>query len=343
MISENRVPEKDPPRVYLFHGDDEYAIAAQLAALQHKQDEGGMGDLNTTLLDGRSAAPDDLEASVRALPFLAERRLVILTNPIARLSTPAERNAFTAFLESVPASAALVLVENRPLDDEEHKKYANQKISDHWLIKWCKSAGERAFHKGYYLPEAAAMSAWIQAQAKKAGGSFRPDAAEHLSSLVGRDTRQAQNEIDKLLAYANYKRPVEVDDVDRLCADVAERSIFDMVDALGQRDGKRALALLNRLLETEDVLGLFGMVVRQFRLLLLTRAGLDAGLPEQEIARQARIQPFVLKKIIPQARQFTLPDLEAVYHRLVDLDREMKTGGIEGETALNLLFAALSR
>lgn len=338
------MPEKSPPRVYLFHGDDEYAIAAQLAALQHKQDEGGMGELNTTRMDGRSASPDDLATAVRALPFLAERRLVILTNPLARLNTPGEREAFKVFLESLPASTALVLVENRPLDDEDYKKYPSQKITDHWLVKWCKSAGERAFYKGYNLPEAAAMSAWIQAQAKKAGGAFRPDAAEHLSSLVGRDTRQAQNEIDKLLAYANYRRPVEVDDVDRLCADVAERSIFDMVDALGRRDGKRALALLNRLLETEDVLGLFGMVVRQFRLLLLTRAGLDAGQSEQEIAKAANIQLWALNKnFIPQARQFTLPDLEAVYHRLLDLDREMKTGGIEAETALNLLFAALSR
>jgi DNA polymerase-3 subunit delta len=160
---------------------------------------------------------------------------------------------------------------------------------------------------------------------------------------VDSDPRLAEQEIDKLLAYVNYSRPVEPDDVELLTADVGQGNIFALVDALGNQNGKLAMSTLHRLLEQQDPFSIFGMIVRQFRLLLLTREILDRGGGRTEIIKGAHVAPFVADKLIPQARRFSLPALEAIYHQLLDVDERVKTGETPADLALDTLVAALTK
>ena len=73
-----------PPVVYFLHGEDEYAIAQTLADLEKRLGDPATADMNTTRLDGATYNLDQLLSVASAMPFLAKRRLVILTNPLAR-------------------------------------------------------------------------------------------------------------------------------------------------------------------------------------------------------------------------------------------------------------------
>lgn len=345
----------DKPVVYLFHGDDEFAIQRALQDMRAQADEGGMGEMNTTILDGRSASLDELRNAALVMPFLADRRMVVVYHPLARLDRQSragedngdpeagqanrkkERQDFLALLESAPPTTALVLAEQRLLDDSEVVRKVRR---DHWLVSWAKANPQRAYYRVFELPRGEAMASWIQARARELGGQISRPAAQELGSLVGNDTRAAENELRKLLAYANYSREVEDQDVALLVADGAETNIFDMVDALGERKSSTAAKLLNRLLEDDDPLRVFGMVVRQFRLLIMAREVIEAGGGEAEIARQVRVHPFVAGKLNAQARRFAMPDLEAIYHKLLEIDRGVKTSQIEMPVALNMLVAA---
>jgi len=152
----------------------------------------------------------------------------------------------------------------------------------------------------------------------------------------------AIQEIEKLLAYVNYQRPVELDDIEYLVAYAGETSVFEMVDAIGARNGREAQHLLHRLLEEDEPLRLYGMIIRQFRLLLLTRELLDAGYRESEIASALKTPGFVVRKLIGQVRTFSLLQLEAIYHKLLEIDEAIKTGQTDGDVALDTLIAALS-
>ena len=101
--------------------------------------------------------------------------------------------------------------------------------------------------------------------------------------------------------------------------------------------------MLHRLLEQQDPIPIFGMVVRQFRLLLLTREILDSGGNRGEVARRLRVPPFVADKLVIQSRRFTIPVLEEIYHRLLDVDEAIKTGKVPGDLALDTLVAALTQ
>jgi DNA polymerase III subunit delta len=328
------------PTVYILNGDDEFAIAQFLDEL-----EAGLGDpattsMNTSRLDGGLFNLDTLLSIAGAMPFLAKRRLVILTNPLGRLTSESARGTFRNNLEKVPATTALILVENRLLTSDDDRR--KEKI--HWLERWGLEQGERALVKTFRLPRGAEMVRRIQDAAKRYGGQFTAEAADQLSLLVDGDPRLADQEVQKLLAYVNYQRPVDFADVDALTVDVGQGDVFVMVDALANRNGKNALGMLHRLLEYQDYYSLFGMIVRQFRLLILARDVLDRNGQNGDVLRElGRLKlRFPVNQLVPQARRFSPADLEQIYHRLLDIDQAVKTSQMTGELALETLVAALT-
>ncbi len=235
------------PVVYVLHGDDEFAIAQFVTSLEARVGDAAVAAMNITRLDGRTADLAEAFSAAAAMPFLANRRLVILQHPLARLSGKAAQGSFLDQLDRVPATSALVLVEEKELTDPRDRR----KGKLHWLEKWVQEHPGLAYQKVFPLPKGAAMTRWIQERARTAGGQFTSQAASLLATLVGDEPRQVDQEIQKLLTYVNFRRPVEVDDVENLTADTAQGDIFAMVDALGNQDGHAALSMLHRLLETQ--------------------------------------------------------------------------------------------
>lgn len=326
------------PVIYIFHGDDEFAIGQALTGIIAQMGDPSTAEMNITYLDGRSLNLDELVRTSRALPFLSNRRLVVVTDPLGSLKSNKDREKFKNILAGTPPTTALVVQITNPLVDARSRRSGKT----HWLEKWAAEQQDKAFLREYALPKGPQMANWIRQQAKESGGEFSHPAAALLGTFVGGDPRLAAQEIEKLLAYVNYQRPVEPDDVEYLVAYAGETSVFDMVDALGARNGREALRLLHHLLEEDDPLRLFGMVVRQFRLLLLTRELLDAGNREADIASALKTPGFVARKLVGQVRSFSLPQLEAIFHKLLDIDEAIKTGQIDGDVALDTLIAALT-
>jgi DNA polymerase-3 subunit delta len=329
-----------PPVVYFLHGEDEYAIAQALVDMEQRQGEAATAGLDTTRLDGATYNLDQLLSVACAMPFLAKRRLVILTDPLARITKEPMQKKFLEQLEKIPSSTAFVLVENRMLVREQDRR----KGKKHWLESWAQGQGERVWVRHYPLPKGAELSGRIQEMAKKAGGQITAEAAGLLSALVDGDPRLANQEIQKLLAYVNYSRTVEADDVQLLTADVGQGDVFVLVDALGNRDGGKAQRMLQRLLEYQDYFAIFGMVVRQFRYLILAREILDEGGGKDEVVRGLKLytNAWLADRLITQARRFMAHDLTRIYHRLLEVDEAVKSSQMPGDLALETLVASLT-
>ena len=324
----------ESPSVYILYGDHEFGIEDFLNnRLKPKMGGSANAEMNITKLDGSSAALEEIQAETHAMPFLTERRMVILKQPLGAVKGKTQQKKFLALLESVPATTACVLLINRNLKNS------------HWLLTWAEKHPRQVWKRAFALPRGQAMSRWIQEQAADRGGEFTPRAAQLLASYLDEDPRLAALEIEKLLTYVNLSRSVTVEDVQKLTADVRQGDVFRMVDAVGTGDGETATRMLHRLLDENDPLPLFGMIVRQFRLLIQVREILNTN-PSQDhyaIANQIDQHPYPIKKIIPQARQFNLNQLQVIYQQLSEVDQAMKTGALDGDLALDLLVAALTQ
>ena len=333
------------PTIYILRGDDRERIETRLHDFTARLGEPDMAEMNTSRLDGRSCSLNDLRSAALAMPFLTERRLVIVEDALATYSGKGkqnERNEFVTLLDSLPQTTALVLVIP---DSRRYRKgeYEWETLKEkHWLIEWANDHSQQGMVVDCALPTDAEMIQWVRAKAAEFGGSFTPPAVSILVEYVGNNTQRAAQEITKLLTYVNYERPVDDDDVRRLTAQEQQANVFDMVDAIGGRDAKTALDTLHILLEESDPLPLFGMIVRQFRLLLQTRELLDSGESTDTIARTLKQHPYVAQKISGQARSFDLATLESIYHQLLQIDVDGKTGGMDVGLALDILIARLA-
>ena len=321
------------PNLYFLFGNDEFAITRKLKEFEADFSDPTSADMNTARLEGRSIDENDLNTAVNAMPFLAKRRLVLLANPSTKYNNPSARKKFFEFIEKTPETTRLVMYESvDPRDVEKH-----------WLVKWAEKNSKLIQTKAFMLPRLKEMTGWIIHETKNQGGQIEPRAAEMLKDMVGVDTRQAGMEIAKLLAYANWARPIKAEDVEAVCIVTSQQSVFDFVDALANGNGRLAQHLLHRLLETEDEFSLWGMVVRQFRLLMQAREILDGRGNQDDVARALGVHPFVAEKTTQQAARFTIEMLENIYRRLLNIDEGVKTSQVTLDLALDTLVVELTR
>lgn len=326
------------PIVYLLYGDDEYAISRRIDTFESKMGDSGTAEMNITRVAKGSLDLESIAMATQAMPFLTERRLVIIYDPLANLKNPTQRKNFLQFLEQVPPTTALIISINRPLQSYQDKK--NNKF--HWLQKWAQEHQDRVYEKEHLLLRGSQLTPWIQEQARQKHGEITSQAAAKLASMVSDNPRIAAQELEKLLTYVNDHRAVELDDVVHLVAYEPDGNVFTMVDAIGMRDGRNALKIFHKLLDQGETGRLFGMIVRQFRLLILTHELLNAGNREREIASQLNTRPFVVRKLISQTRNFSLSDLESIYRRLLSIDEAVKTGKVADDIAIDTLISALT-
>ena len=340
--------------LYIFHGEDEFSRSEAVAQLREKLAEAdpAMAELNTTFLDGRQLTASELRHACDTIPFMADRRLVIVQGLLGRLTAgrrakkgaksasdeePAWKRAYLAelgdYLQNLPSKTRLVFVEARALQ-------ANNPI-----LKLARTMGEKRgfFVKAFPLPKDGELPMWIRRRTRDKGGQISHEAVTLLAALVGSDLRLLDQEIEKLLLYTNGQQ-ITANDVQALVSRAREASIFDLVDAIGLCQTDRALRLLHAMLDDLTApLYLLSMIARQIRILLQISELQGQGLAEREIATQLKLHPFVAKKGLAQVRNFDREQLKTAHRRLVETDWSSKTGKMEDVLALDLLIVDLSR
>lgn len=335
------MPSKEPS-IYLLLTQDDFALQGFLKSLVSAMGDPATADLNIARLDGRQSSPEEFNNAAFSLPFLSERRLVIYTNPLDRLGDkdgPA-RKRFISDLDNIPETTLLALVLEDTFKQRRDAGYWETFGSSHWLMQWAAKAGDRVCIKEFALPGWQEMPGWIMRKTAELGGKIDPPAAQSLAEHVGIETRVAALEIEKLLTFVDGKRPINVEDVELLCTTETVPDVWKMTDALGEGNTRKALAVMHTLLEVQEPLSLFAMVVRQFRLLLQVREAKDKGGGYGDSTSDVRrLSGYPLSKLESQATRFTSHRLEAIYHRLLDLDKALKTGQIDPRIGLEIFIA----
>lgn len=328
------------PTFYVFHGTDEFTRSETIADFKRRLGPPDTVDLNTTVLGEKGLALPQLRHACDTVPFLAEKRLVIVEGLLTRLAPQKDRQlsgahkeylaGLTEYLPQLPASTRLVFVEEKALP------------RNHPIVELAQRE-ESGYVKRFDPPGAKSLPRWIEERARKHGGEIGPQAARELAALVGADLRLLDQEIAKLVTYTGAERAITKADLDAVVPYAQAAVVFDLVDALGRRDGRTAAQTLHRLLDAgEHPLGLLAMIVRQFRLLIQVKELKAGGASPQDIAKALKLHPFPARKLHAQATHFTGAQMEAVHRHLLDTDVAIKSGEIEAEVALDLLVAALA-
>jgi DNA polymerase III subunit delta len=352
---------------YLFHGDDEFTNRDQLKRLRQQ----GNFEFNQDTYNGAEVDLTTLIITTNTMPFLTEQRLVIVEGlPKRKRSETASGTVLPSDSNlSVGAQGIAPSDEDTPKNTKSSKSKKGKKntaltragfeknLAEHIaqmpdttilvllldetleasnpLVKAAEKYGKVIQNT---VPKGAALESWITKRAKSIGIQIMPDAVALLANFIGGHPRLLATELDKLATYVGPKGTITAEHVRALSAQVQEARIFDLTDALAQRNRKQALNILHDLLaDGEPPLKLISIITSQVRSLLLVKELAQKGVRSAQIASTIGMPPFIAEKVSRQVGNFSIAQLEAVYHQLLATDAALKRSRVTPEMALDLL------
>jgi len=318
----------------------------RLAAIRASLGPPDVQSLNTTILDGQRLSVADLRAAAEAMPFLGERRLVVVRRLFSGNSSGSNRadasaeggstrrggrsdndreRDLLAYLPMIPESTDLVIVEDADFS------------AAHALTKHVVNLGGEVSIVA--MPRWDELGEWIAQRVRAKGGRIDRAAVQELAAQPVGDLRQLDLTLDSLITYADG-RNIGVDAVRALVPRSHDVKVFDLVDAVGARDRKGALSAYRLLLaDNASPIYILVMLARQVRLLLLANEALDR---HENLATALKVHPRVAHKLAQQVRSFGSERCLAAIQRLAEVDQSIKTGEAAEELALELLIVELT-
>lgn len=288
-----------------------------------------MLELNTSRFEGNMVFAE-LRRVCDSMPFLAKWRVVLVKNGLTANPPKEFQEPLLAYLPHLPETTRLIFLE------------ASQLPAGNKILKFAEQT-KTGYVRLFTRPEGSNLERWIRQRAERLGNPISPRAVQLLIVNIGNDLAILSGEIEKLALYNGSGQTIEADTVQLLCPYVAEASIFDLVDALGGRNSRKAADLLHqKLSDGTDPFYLFAMFIRQFRLLIQVKALAESGEKVPAISKAVGIHSYVAGKLFQQTQSFSLAQLEQIYRHLLEIDVGVKTGRSEIVTALHLFLAALT-
>ena len=315
--------------IQLFFGEDTYSLNHELKEIEKNFSIANFGDMNIQKFDGNILTFDNLIRSVSAVPFLSDKRLIIVYN-FLRDGDQKLRDYVAENLEKFPDSSEIILVE----EGEVNKNLSIFK-------KLTKAGAVKHFplRKGYELEK------WLGEYVKKEKIPIAFSAIKKLVATVWNNSWRLTCELAKLDLYRKSRGSDQIEeaDIEEMVESEHDQNIFDFIDALGARNAKLAVKYLQELFKSgKNENYILTMIVYQFRNMLLIEDLIVRGVKRNQIPAEAELHPFVVGKTIRVLNNYDLPLLKRVYYRLMQTDIDIKTGRIDPRLALEKLLADLT-
>ena len=235
--------------VYLLYGEESYLKKQYKDKLTKAIFPDG-DTMNYSYFEGKGIAVTELIDLGETMPFFAERRLIVVENSgFFKSATP----ELADYMKVMPDTTCFIFVENEV--DKRGKLF--KAVKD----KGCVVEMGRQDEKTLLL--------WIAGNMKREGKLIKESTARYLVTKTGADMENLEKEMEKLFSYTLGNAEITMQDVDDICTTQITNKIFEMVEAVAEKQQKKALDYYYDLLALkEPPMRILYLLTRQFKLLL---------------------------------------------------------------------------
>lgn len=308
--------------LYLFFGEETFIKDTYLGIMEKQIPDDGFADFNKIFLDGKNADADKIDDAFDAFPMMAEKKLVIIKDSgIFKLKqdggSSADKDFWQRRLSSL-SDFAIVIFDEKEVD----KRSALYK-----LLSKNGLAVEFQYMNDYEL------IAWIVREVQKNGKKINKSSAEHLLSLCDPGISNVKNELDKLFNYCGDE--IYASDIDKVVSKPISVVIFEITDAIMNKNGEAALRILMKLKDSKSsAFGILYLLSSGFDKILKTKLLLDGGATYDIVASKLKVAPFIARKYADNAKKFTRDFLVDRIIKTAEYDMKIKQGELDDWTAL---------
>lgn len=301
--------------VIVICGNEEFLTQKAIIDISNKY-SGNFNELNMTIFSDNTSA-DTILSTCEQLPFMADKRLVIVKNPPELKKVQKGTDRYIDYIENSSDQTLLVF-------------WLNEKIDMRTQI--AKVLQKKNTIMEFETPDTATLIKWIIKHFSIQNKKIDSQTAEYLLFRVGNNMLNLANEIKKLVALAGDKDVITKELIDLIIVPNAQESIFKLIDMLLEMNTDNLLRYLNNLIyEGEKPAGIISLLLSTFHNILqikIMQVSSDKGI------LKVNLPDFVIKKYQKLLKNISLKTIKTCFNILLDAEDNLKSGQLQPDTAL---------
>ncbi|HIZ13310.1 MAG TPA: DNA polymerase III subunit delta [Candidatus Mediterraneibacter stercorigallinarum] len=306
-------------QIYLLYGEEAY-LKKQYKERFIKAMLPEGDTMNYAYYEGKNTDIKEVIDLAETLPFFAERRLIVFENTGFFKSAGAD---LADYIGDMPDTTYFIFIESEV--DKRSRLYKAVKAKGHIVELGVQDENT--------------LRRWVQGLVKKEHKTMEPGDIVYFLNKVGTDMENITKELEKLVCYAMDRDVLTREDIDAVCVTQITSHIFEMVNAVAEKNQRKALDLYYELLALkEPPMRILFLLTREYRILFHVKALLKQGYGRKEIASKAGLHPFAAGRYMDQAKRFHTRELRAAIEEGADIEQRVKTGLLTDHLAVELFL-----
>ena len=313
-------------RIYVIAGKDESLVGARAQELVDELLDPEQRMTALLSVDGDEAVVSEVLDELKTIPFLADKRVVLVKNAEGFVSK--HRELLERYFVK-PASTGILILAVASWDARTR------------LAKMLPKVGSLITMEAppkWKLPEHL-----VQYAATKHKIKLNRDAAEMLVELIGEELSPLYNELEKLVLFARGEKVIQADHVESLTGHHRVYGAFEVIDAMTGGNAGQAVTRLRNMFEQDKsaeytVVGAFAFHLRR---MFQAKTLLEKRVNPADVAKQLRIW-YNKDRFFAQLQRITLTQIAALLEELAAVDYATKTGQAQAAVAIEQLVLRLA-
>lgn len=306
-------------QAYLLYGEERFLRRQYREKLRAALCADG-DSMNTHFYEGKDVPVGEIIDLAETLPFLAQRRVIFITDS-GLFKAGGEKMA--EYLAAPNETTFFVFTESEV--DKRSKLY--------------KTVQSKGYAAEFGTQDENTLKRWIAGLLARDGKKISEGTVQLLLTKTGTDMDNIRMELEKLTCYCMDREVITAEDVESICTTRISNHIFDMVNAISEKQQKKALELYYDLLALrEPPMRILFLIARQCNILLQVKELKANGYDNRTISSKIGLPPFIVQKNLNQAAKFKTATLRNAVAQCVEAEEAVKQGRMNDRMSVEILI-----
>ena len=292
--------------VYLLKGDAFLCQDSKNKIIQKLN----ISKINISVFTDENFDVNDTLNACNQFSFFSEKRMVIVQDLVKELTND-NKIRIENYLKNPNADCVLILIDtigSKVFDFIKNAEVIECKPNDFFVQKYIKNKVENL------------------------GNTISPENCKKLNDYCLGNLNKISLEIKKLCDYLGKDKEITAQIIDLLVFKDTELKVFDLTNALGVKDGNRALKILNDMIKSgEPPIKILGLINSNFRRLMFAKINKGSN---SDLAKALNVKEFAIAKAKESAGFFSASQLKNIINLLLEADYNIKSGVMSQENVL---------
>lgn len=306
-------------QAYLLYGEERFLRRQYREKLRAALCADG-DSMNVHFYEGKDVPVGEIIDLAETLPFLAQRRVIFITDS-GLFKAGGEKMA--EYLAAPNETTFFVFAESEI--DKRSKLY--------------KTVQSKGYAAEFGTQDESTLKRWIAGLLARDGKKISESTVRLLLTKTGTDMDNIRMELEKLTCYCMDREVITDEDVESICTTRISNHIFDMINAISEKQQKKALELYYDLLALkEPPMRILFLIARQCNILLQAKELKAKGYDNRTIGSKIGLPPFIVQKNLNQAAKFKTATLRNAVTQCVEAEEAVKQGRMNDRMSVEILI-----